>query len=154
MILLMLSGAALMGCSPQAESNESQAGIASQASVETSVITGETAEIIPEEWGVFRKYFEGDTRGLSEVLSGTATIKPGMEIHPPHKHAEEEFLMVLEGSGEWTIGEESFPANAGDMLYASAWDLHGIKNTGDTELTFVFWKGHPKGMPVPVDPAS
>ena len=106
----------------------------------TSVITQQSATSEIADWGVFRKYFEGTTVGTKDVLSGTAEIKSGMEIHPPHTHEEEEYLMVLEGEGTWTINGESFPAKAGDMLYAKPWDSHGIKNTGDKTLKFVFWK--------------
>lgn len=120
--------------------------------LETKVLTAETVNSSEEDWGTFAEYFAGETQGLSNLLSGTATIKPGMQIHPPHRHAEEEFLMVLEGEGEWTVGDKTFKATKGDMLYAAAWDLHGIENTGEAPLSFVFWKAHPKGMPLPADP--
>jgi len=147
-LALCLSFAAA-GCSPGSTEGGQGADIEGTVSVDTQVIAAQNATATEESWGVFREYFAGETAGVSELLSGTATIEPGMEIHPPHKHAEEEFLMVLEGQGEWTVGEEVFAANKGDMLYASAWDLHGIKNTGDAPLTFVFWKWNSKGLPVP-----
>ncbi|MCK0127625.1 cupin domain-containing protein [Erythrobacter sp. F6033] len=122
------------------------------AGQETRVLTTETAKATTEEWGVFKEYFAGETAATTDLLSGTATIKAGMEIHPPHRHAEEEFLMVVSGEGEWTVGEDTFTAREGDMLYAAAWDTHGIKNTGNEPLTFVFWKWNSRGLPVPVDP--
>ncbi len=108
--------------------------------IDTQVITEQSALREDANWGVFRKYFEGNSAGTKMVLTGTAEIKPGMEIHPPHTHAEEEYLMVLEGEGTWTVNGNSFAAKAGDMLYAAPWDSHGIKNTGDKTLKFVFWK--------------
>ena len=144
-----LAALVLIGCN-QAETAEK----ATEATVSTTVLTAETAKSTSEEWGEFVEYFGGETEGLSDLLSGTATIKAGLEIHPPHKHAEEEFLMVLEGEGEWSVGGKTFTASTGDMLYAAAWDVHGIKNTGEEPLKFVFWKAHPKGMPVPTDPAE
>ncbi len=122
------------------------------AGQETRVLTAETAKATTEEGGVFKEYFAGETAATTDLLSGTATIKAGLEIHPPHRHAEEEFLMVVSGEGEWTVGEDTFAAREGDMLYAAAWDTHGIKNTGDEPLTFVFWKWNSRGLPVPVDP--
>jgi len=106
----------------------------------TSVVSEESAISEDADWGVFRKYFEGNTVGTKNVLSGTAEIKPGMEIHPPHAHEEEEYLMVIEGQGTWTINGKTMPAKAGDILYAKPWDSHGIKNTGNSTLKFVFWK--------------
>jgi quercetin dioxygenase-like cupin family protein len=78
-----------------------------------------------------------------------AVIKPGVEIHPPHEHSDEEFLLVTQGSGEWSVDGEVFKANTGDMLYAAPWDEHGVKNTGDIDLVFVVFKWHSKGIAVP-----
>ncbi|MEL6530346.1 MAG: cupin domain-containing protein [Pseudomonadota bacterium] len=146
----------LSSCAPQTDAasgeETAQPSGADGSGQPTKVLTTETAKTTSEEWGTFVEYFAGETGGVSDLLSGTATIKPGLEIHPPHRHAEEEFLMVLEGEGEWTVGEEVFSAKKGDMLYAAAWDSHGIKNTGSEPLTFVFWKWNSKGLPVPVDP--
>ncbi|NNC37244.1 MAG: cellulase family glycosylhydrolase [Hyphomonadaceae bacterium] len=104
------------------------------------------SEITPqnENWGQFRSYYSGSTDFTSDTLTGVATINPGQEIHPPHKHIEEEYLMVLEGNGTWTIGENDFPAKTGDILYAAPWDLHGIKNTGTTPMKFVVFKYNKK----------
>lgn len=149
--LLAFGGLLMSACAPQS-AEEPPPEQAEGSGLPTQVLTTETATTTEEEWGTFVEYFAGETAGTKDLLSGTATIKPGLEIHPPHRHAEEEFLMVTEGQGEWTVGEEVFVANKGDMLYAAAWDSHGIKNTGDTPLTFVFWKWNSKGLPVPVDP--
>jgi len=86
------------------------------------------------------------------VLTGVAVIKPGMEIHPPHQHAEEEYLMVTEGQGTWHLNGKTFAAQKGDILYAAPWDVHGIKNTGTTPLTFVVWKWNNKGLALPTKP--
>ncbi len=152
--LLGLAACSLAACgAPQAsEPNEEAPAEAGGSPLATTVLTTQTAKSTEEEWGTFAEYFAGTTAGTRDLLSGTATIKPGLEIHPPHRHAEEEFLMVLEGQGEWTVGEEVFTANKGDMLYAAPWDVHGVKNTGDTPLTFVFWKWNSAGLPTPPDP--
>ena len=100
-------------------------------------------------WGTFYAYHEGETRSTTDGLVGVAVIDPGEEIHPPHTHAEEEFLMVLEGSGTWHLLGEERPATAGDLLYAAPWDVHGITNTGDAPLRFVVWKWNGRGTPPP-----
>ncbi len=112
--------------------------------IRTRVTTEVTANTAHEAWGNFKAYYAGKTNFTKDTLAGVAVIKPGQEIHPPHKHEEEEFLMVLEGNGTWTIGNKDFPANAGDMIYAESWDLHGLKNTGATPLKFVVFKYNKK----------
>ncbi len=151
-ISMILAAGLLASCTAPESDSAAAAESDGASAIGTQVLTLDEAEKASEEWGEFVKYYEGETRGTRELLSGTAEIKPGMEIHPPHTHAEEEFLMVLEGQGEWTVGTETFAAKTGDMLYAAPWDSHGIKNTGDTTLKFVFWKWNSKGMETPPEP--
>ena len=104
------------------------------------------------DWGTFYTYHAGETHGTVAGLAGVAVIDPGEEIHPPHRHAEEEFLMVVEGEGTWHLLGEERRAQAGDLLYASPWDVHGITNTGDVPLRFVVWKWSGRGVESPADP--
>ncbi len=108
--------------------------------LKTQVVSMSNVKPDVQNWGQFLPYYVGDTDFTSGALTGVAEIKPGQEIHPPHKHIEEEYLMVLEGNGTWTIEGEDFPAKAGDILYAEPWVSHGIRNTGDTTLKFVVFK--------------
>ena len=98
------------------------------------------------DWGTLYTYYEGESHGTKDALAAVAVIKPGREIHPPHQHAEEEYLMVVEGEGMWSLNGRETPARKGDMQYAAPWDLHGIRNTGTTPLRFVVWKWSSKGV--------
>ena len=120
--------------------------------IPSSVMSGKDALKEDFEWGTFYTYHQGETYGTQDVLTGAAVIKPGWEIHPPHTHAEEEYLIVTEGQGVWHLNGEEFEAVKGDMLYAAPWDIHGVKNTGDGPLTFWVWKWNNKGTPLPEAP--
>ncbi len=122
---------------------------ADPALIDTSVVTGAEAQVETFEWGRLITYYAGESYSTQDALAAVAVINPGMQIHPPHVHAEEEYLMVLEGAGTWSVEGEEFPATAGDLLYAAPWDEHGIRNTGETPLKFVVFKWNPK----PVEPA-
>src|SRR5439155_4084285 len=73
------------------------------------------------DWGELRAHFEGETYGLRDTLTATAVVKPDPQIHPPHRHAEEEFLIVTEGSGRWHLDGKDFPAARGDAINAPPW---------------------------------
>lgn len=118
----------------------------------TSVVTGGKAKIESFDWGSLTTYYAGESFGTTDGLWAVAEIKPGQEIHPPHEHEEEEFLMILEGSGTWHVSGKDFAAKAGDTMYSRPWDIHGIRNTGDVPLKFVVWKWNNKGIEVPVNP--
>jgi mannose-6-phosphate isomerase-like protein (cupin superfamily) len=102
-------------------------------------------------WGTFYPHFAGTTYGTNPVLAGVANINVGDQIHPPHRHADEEFLMVTKGTGTWYLNGETFPAKEGDMLYAKPWDYHGVKAAPDSALQFVVFKWSNKGLS-PTDP--
>ena len=118
----------------------------------SAVVSEQEANRADFDWGALISYFEGETFGTENVLAAVAVIEPGMEIHPPHRHTEEEYMLVMEGEGTWHLNGEDFEASAGDMLYAAPWNIHGIKNTGSTPLRFVVWKWDNKGIELPVDP--
>lgn len=104
------------------------------------------------DWGTFLPYFTDDTHVLKPVLVGVAKIDAGQEIHPPHRHADEEYLMITKGRGEWYLNGETRPAKQGDILFARAWDYHGVKAADDSPLEFVVFKYAGKDSPEPRDP--
>jgi mannose-6-phosphate isomerase-like protein (cupin superfamily) len=123
-------------------------GAADQPSADqpSAIRTRDEARREDATWGTLYTYYEGETRGTRDGLAAVAVIRPGQEIHPPHEHAEEEYLMVLEGEGTWHLNGRERPARAGDMQYAAPWDVHGIRNTGRVPLRFVVWKWNSKGV--------
>ncbi|MEM5508950.1 cupin domain-containing protein [Pseudoalteromonas sp. AS71] len=103
----------------------------------SAIVSQKDAHITHYEGGDFHTYFYGDTPLTKGAITGVAVIKPNNEIHPAHQHPDEEYLMILEGSGTWTLNGKSQPAFTGDILFAAPNDLHGIYNNGDVPLKFV-----------------
>jgi quercetin dioxygenase-like cupin family protein len=84
--------------------------------------------------------FNGPTKQLAALASGFVTLEPGALPHPPHQHPEEEIMIVGEGTGEFSISGAVTQVKTGDMVFAEANVLHGVKNTGKTQMTFYFIK--------------
>lgn len=85
-------------------------------------------------------HFNGPTGQLAALASGLVELEPGAQPHPPHRHPEEEIMIVGEGSGEFSINGVATQVKAGDMVFAEANVLHGVLNTGQTRMTFYFMK--------------
>jgi mannose-6-phosphate isomerase-like protein (cupin superfamily) len=119
------------------------------ADTESKVVTAAAARNDAGDWGAITVYFEGETRGVRDNFAAAISLNPGAEIHPPHEHAEEEYLLITEGAGTWVLGDQSFSARAGDMLYAAPWVNHGLRNGTDGPMKFVVWKFTAKGLPAP-----
>ena len=118
----------------------------------SAIVSQQAAQRQDFDWGTLYTYYQGESHGTRDGLAAVAVIKPGWEIHPPHQHAEEEYLMVVEGHGTWHLNGRDREAKPGDMQYAAPWDVHGIKNTGGTPLRFVVWKWNSKGLVPPARP--
>lgn len=146
-IKIFLTAIALVMCSANSFS-------ANENKIDTAVVTAKAANVEVFDWGRLMTYYVGESYSTTDSLTAVAIINPGMEIHPPHVHSEEEYLMVLEGQGTWSVKGKDFPAQAGDVLYAAPWDEHGIKNTGVTPLSFVVFKWNPKAVEPAAKPES
>jgi len=104
-------------------------------------------------WGVMDVYTSGaSTYGTENMFTAIADVLPGESVHPAHRHAEEEFLLVTRGTGVWSLEGKNFEANTGDLLYAAPWKMHGIVNTASDTMTFAVLKWNNKGIAAPTEP--
>jgi mannose-6-phosphate isomerase-like protein (cupin superfamily) len=60
-------------------------------------------------------------------------LEPGCHVGV-HTDSSEEFLVIMEGSGEGLVGEETAPVRAGQVVLVPAMVRHDITNTGDGPL--------------------
>jgi quercetin dioxygenase-like cupin family protein len=69
--------------------------------------------------------------------ASTATVyfelEPGAHLGS-HQDSAEELLLVLEGLGEATVGDETGRAEAGAVVTVPAMEPHDIRNVGDETL--------------------
>lgn len=91
-------------------------------------------------------HYNGPTEQLATMCTGMAILAPGASPHPPHRHPEEEFLMIASGTGEIEVDGQATQVGPGAIMYCSANKLHGIVNTGDTPMTFYFSKWLGRGQ--------
>lgn len=101
---------------------------------------GKDAKVTKEPFGELRIYFDGPTDQLKAMTAGSLRLNPGATPHPPHKHPEEEFMLITEGSGEMSVDGKLTKVGPGVMMYCAAGKLHGIVNTGKSAMLFYFWK--------------
>ena len=83
-------------------------------------------------------HYNGPTDQLTGLCAGMAVLDPGASPHPPHRHPEEEFLIIADGTGEIECAGRVTQVGPGDIMYCAGDVLHGITNTGPVPLTF-YW---------------
>lgn len=91
--------------------------------------------------------FEGETGSMAskigaQKLGCRLTVVPaGKKASPFHSHhANEELFFILEGTGTYRFGEETYPVRAGDLLAAPAGGAehaHQIINSSDAPLKYL-----------------
>ncbi len=91
-------------------------------------------------------FIDGETAGTRSMHVGRFLLNPGAEPHPPHRHVEEELLIVTRGSGEIYCNGKTYPVKPGAVMYTDPNVEHGIKNTGDRPIEFYWVKYVPRGQ--------
>lgn len=84
-------------------------------------------------WFFDKEFIDGRTIKMSVVAPHSAT-------HEPHKHAEDEFFFVLEGTAEFYLEDEKTNGEKYSAFYCPSNLEHGIRNIGDTELKYLVIK--------------
>jgi len=84
-------------------------------------------------WFADKDFLDGRTLKLSVVAPHSAT-------HLPHKHIEDEFFFVLEGTAEFYLDGKTKTAEPYTSFYCPSNSEHGIRNIGDTELKYLVIK--------------
>jgi uncharacterized cupin superfamily protein len=83
----------------------------------------------------------GKTIGSSGLGAMLHVVEPGKRAYPFHNHhVIEEMFVILEGTGTYRFGKDSYPVKAGDVLAAPAGGqetAHQIVNTGTTTLKYL-----------------
>src|ERR1700730_5511729 len=65
-------------------------------------------------------HYNGPTDQLSGMCTGMAVLDPGASPHPPHRHPEEEFLIIADGAGEIECDGKTTEVGPGAIMYAPA----------------------------------
>ena len=61
-------------------------------------------------------HYNGPTDQLTGMCTGMAVLDPGASPHPPHRHPEEEFLIIAEGTGEIECDGKTTPVGPGAIM--------------------------------------
>jgi mannose-6-phosphate isomerase-like protein (cupin superfamily) len=84
-------------------------------------------------WFFDKDFIDGRTLKMSVVAPHSAT-------HKPHKHSEDEFFFVLEGTAEFYLNGQTKVGKKYSAFYCPRNSEHGIRNIGDTELKYLVIK--------------
>lgn len=110
--------------------------------IENCVNTFSEDEAIPTKvgyqyWFANKDFLDGRTIKMSVVA-------PGKSTHAPHKHAEDEFFYVLEGTAKFYLDGKEVTVQENTSLYCPSNVMHGISNVGKIDLKYLVIKKYEK----------
>ncbi len=100
----------------------------------------------------------GPTPCLEHLGCHASVLEPGKIPHEPHRHIEEEILIVLDGEAQLVIVDDegqrrAETARAGAFAYYPAWQRHTIHNATERPITYCMFKWR-NGKPGARSPAG
>jgi len=90
----------------------------------------------PTEVGSVRSFFKSPTATLNELEYHATTLKPGLASHAPHRHPNEELVIVKQGTVEALVNGKWERLGAGAMIFNASNELHALRNVGDGPATY------------------
>ncbi len=115
----------------------------------SSVFDWNAIEAKPTRTGARRDFFDAPTATLDTIECHVTTINPGEAPHAPHRHPEEELIIVKEGTIEAMQNGVTKRAGPGSIIFEASNDFHGLRNVGQTPATYHVIKWFTPATPKP-----
>jgi quercetin dioxygenase-like cupin family protein len=93
-----------------------------------------------------KQVFKDPTATLDELELHVSTLPPGQSPHPPHKHPDEEIVIIKEGTVEALVNGETKRVGPGSVIFQAANQMHGMRNVGDVPAVYHVMRWNSPGM--------
>ena len=90
---------------------------------------------------------QAPTATLDELEMHVTQVGPGLATHAPHRHHDEEVIIIRQGTFEVFQDGKITQAGPGSIVFHSSGSLHNLKNVGDTEGSYHVVKWTSPGAP-------
>ena len=100
----------------------------------------------PNKTGAVCKVVQAPTATLDELEIHITTLNPGETPHPPHKHPDEELVIVKEGTVESLVNGQTRRVGPGSIIFQASNQMHSIRNVGDIPAVYHVIKWNSPGM--------
>jgi XRE family transcriptional regulator, regulator of sulfur utilization len=113
-----------------------------QAELSSTIYDWNSVKVDPTKTGERRQFLQAPTPTLDELELHVTTLNPGETAHPPHKHPDEEIVIIKEGTVESLANGIVKRVGPGSVIFQASNQLHGMKNVGTTRATYhvIKWK--------------
>jgi len=115
---------------------------AAQSAVDAKPILGPTVfkwddmKVTKTATGEVRSLVRQPTATVDELEMHVTTLNPGTMSHPPHRHVNEELIIMDKGECETLSDGKWIKVGPGDVVFNASNSLHGFRNVGATPATY------------------
>lgn len=115
------------------------------ANLDSSIFDWNDIPVKETKTGSVRTVFRSSTATLDELECHVTTLKAGESSHPPHKHPEEEVIIIKEGTLEALVNGNMKRVGPGSVVFQASNQMHSIKNVGNSPATYHVFSWHSPG---------
>jgi len=112
----------------------------------SSIFNWADLKVTPTKQGERRTVFDAPTPTLSNFECHITTLNPGEMPHAPHRHADEELMIIKEGTLAALQGDKTNIVEAGGIIFEASNELHGLRNIGTNRATYFVIKYIPHDL--------
>ena len=108
----------------------------------SSVFDWNTIPVKTNDHGSSRQFMNSPTATLENLELHVTTLDPGKMPHPPHKHPNEEMMIIRQGTLETLSNGEWKRLGPGSVIFNASNVMHGLKNVGTEQAIYhvINWK--------------
>lgn len=89
-----------------------------------------------EEVRAVRQFLRAPTATLDELELHVTTLPAGATSHAPHKHPNEELVIVKEGTVEVLVDGQLKRVGPGSVVFNASNQMHSLRNIGEGPATY------------------
>ncbi len=109
--------------------------------------------VAPTDVGFRRNVSDLTTATIEKLEIHISTLNPGQNSHAPHRHGNEEFIVLKEGALEVGLGgvtadvRRTETVGPGAVFFFAANQYHNVENKGDKPATYLVFNIHTAATP-------
>ena len=89
-----------------------------------------------EEVRAVRQFLRAPTATLDELELHVTTLQAGTTSHAPHKHPNEELVIIKEGTVEVLVDGQLKRVGPGSVVFNASNQMHSLRNVGEGPATY------------------
>jgi quercetin dioxygenase-like cupin family protein len=102
----------------------------------STVFDFDTIPVKATKVGTVRSVVSSPTATLENLEIHITTLNPGQMPHPPHRHPNEELIILDQGTVETLSNGEWKRVGPGSILFNGSNQVHGLRNVGATPAQY------------------